>query len=380
MKRCFQVRFCVSGLGAEKLLNEARKKGILLSKAERRADRTLLICCSPRDYRAFRALGEEKGFSVTTAKPTGILGFLIRLKNRRGLWLGMLASICLLIYAMGFIWQVKIENAGAYTGEIRSYLEEMGIQRGRRKKEMNLAALRESLEWRLPQVKWVQVKYAGVALVIHIEEGVPPPQIETQEGSGDVVAGEDGLLIRLIAYAGTPIAKEGDFVRAGQVLIKGEEKGQNGEMIPVKARGEAIARVWASMQAQASLLETKSLPTGRIHRRRVIQTPFFSFSFQPLPEFLTWDLEREQKTVGGVWLPILLSREYYLEAALEKTQRNLEDAKEEAQRLAFTSMAKVLQNEEIVDKWVEFSMINGDTIVAAATAEIRRDIAVCQIN
>ncbi|MBE5782381.1 MAG: hypothetical protein E7329_03590 [Clostridiales bacterium] len=375
MKGCFQVRFCLSGLGVEKLLNEARKKGILLHKTVRQADRSLIICCSRRDYRAFRALSEEKGFSLTDAQPVGILGMLSRFKKRRGLWMGMGICIGLLIYSMGFIWQVKIENAGAYTGEIRTYLEEKGIQRGMPRAQIDLAALQESLEWRLPKVKWVQVKYEGVMLVVHVEEGVPPPQVETEGEAGDIIAGEDGLLIRLTAYAGTPQAQAGDFVRAGQVLIKGEERGSNGEWIPVKARGEAIARVWTTVRAQASLLETASIPSGRTYQRPVIQTPLFSFSFHPLPNFLTWDLETEQKSIGGIWLPLVLQREKYLEAALEKQPRSTEEAKEEAQRLAFTSMAKVLQNEEVVDKWVEFSMINGDTIVATATAEIRRDIA-----
>ena len=35
---------------------------------------------------------------------------------------------------------------------------------------------------------------------------------------------------------------------------------------------------------------------------------------------------------------------------------------------------------EIVDKWIDFSMIEGDTIVVTATAEISRDIGRYQKN
>ena len=73
---------------------------------------------------------------------------------------------------------------------------------------------------------------------MRLEQGVPPPETAVLTGHADVVAAEDGVIKRLTAFAGTPAVKEGDFVRAGQVLIEGQEMGK-----AVKARGEAAARV-----------------------------------------------------------------------------------------------------------------------------------------
>ena len=83
--------------------------------------------------------------------------------------------------------------------------------------------------------------------MVRLEEGVPPPEVANNDGSGDVVASSDGLIQRVTTYAGTPVVKAGDFVKAGQTLIRGEERGKDGTVQSVKARGEVIARQWISV-------------------------------------------------------------------------------------------------------------------------------------
>ena len=280
---------------------------------------------------------------------------------------------------MTFVWQVRVENAGAYAGEVRAYLREIGVMPGMRRADVDLVGLREKLEWRLPRVKWVRTEFSGVALVVRLEEGVPLPPRE-EEAPGNVVAAEDGILRRLTAYAGTPAARAGDLVRAGQVLIRGEEKGQNGEMIPVKARGEAIARVWVSARVRLPLKETVSLPTGREAERRVLVSPFFSWSAQRAPDYLTCDREIARMTVGGAWVPLVLQRETYWEAALEKWDREAEEVKQEGAKAALYALRQALYDQEMVDKWINFSMIEGDTITVEATAEVIREIGRYQKN
>ena len=58
------MRVCcrVQGLGAEKLLNEARIKGLTLSQVRREADRALSVVCAWRDYAPFAAMAQARGF------------------------------------------------------------------------------------------------------------------------------------------------------------------------------------------------------------------------------------------------------------------------------------------------------------------------------
>lgn len=368
------VKGKIRGLNLERLLNEARTQGVRPRMIRRQRSGEMTVICSPKDYEALQSLAREKGFDMTAGKAVGLFRWLRALKNRWGLGLGLLLGCLAAALSLRYVWAVEVINAGAYEADARTYLQEIGAVPGALRQSVDLTRLREQLEWRWPRVQWVRAEWAGVALRITLEEGVPPPEVKTEGRTGDVVAAEDGLLTNLTVYAGTAEKKAGDFVRAGQVLIRGEERGGNGEMIPVKARGEAAARVWVSARVRLPLYEENALPTGRQTRRTVIETPLFALAFRETPDYLTWDREARRLPLGGAWLPMEAVRETYYEAALETGQRSIEDVKKEGQRAALALLNKALLGDETVDKWINFSMIDGDTILTEATAEVKRDI------
>ncbi|MBQ9264242.1 MAG: sporulation protein YqfD [Clostridia bacterium] len=376
----WDVQFTLTGLSSEKWLNEARKQGIRLKRVKRTAGRDLVIQCGAKDYAALSALARDKGYEVGEARPVGWLKRAATVKKRWGVALGGVVCAGLLIYALGFVWQVRIENAGPYEGTVRTFLQEKGIVPGIRRSQVRLGDLREQLEWYLPQVKWVRTSWQGVALRVSIDEGTPPPDIETAGAAGNVVAGEDGILTRLTTYAGTPKAKSGDFVRAGQLLIEGVERGPNEEATPVKARGEAVARVWETVRVRMPLTAIESTPTGRETLRRVLTVPFFAWSMQEEPDYLTADREVSCTVIGGVWVPIVLQRERYIEAALETKARDTEEVAREAEGAALRLLNERLRMTETVDKWINFRMIEGDTIIVEAAGEMIRDIGRLQKN
>ena len=378
MKRLLTVEFQVKGLSAEKLMNAARASGVVLWGVKRNENRSVYLRCARKDYPFIRALAEEKGYSVSSAKAVGLLKGAQALLRRPGLWLGAIAGAALVIAAMSFVWQVREEHAGIYAAELHQALSDMNIHAGMRKRDVNTNALREALEWRLPQVKWVHVKWSGCALIVRLEEGTPPPETENSAFRGDVIASEDGILKSLTAFAGTTVRKAGDFVRAGDLLIRGEERGPNGEMIPVKAQGEAVARVWQSVSVRVPVKEWVSVPTGRETKRTIYCLPFFSFCAAEAPDYLTCDREDSAAPLGGAWIPIWLKRERYIEAQVTKQARSLEEAKREGARAAVLELNKTLFSDEILDKWINFSMIEGDTITVTATAEALRSIGRCR--
>ena len=369
-----QVAFRVKGLSVEKLLNEARKRGITLRGVGRMKGRAIAARCERKDYAALRALAEEKGYEISDPRPAGAFKRALLFKSRLGLAIGVLIGAALMLYALGFVWRVDIRGAGPYEGEVRSFLREQGILPGVRRDEMDQAALRDALEWRLPAVQRVRVEASGVTLVIHVDQGVPPPQVETEGGAGDVVAARDGLVTAVVTLAGTPQVKNGDFVRAGQVLIRGEEKGKNGETAPVKARGSVTARVWESARVRMPLTEWKTLPTGRETVCRVLEGPFFAYRYEETPPYLTYDAEISRLPLAGAWAPFSLRKEKYAEAALEIIPRDTAQTAREAEKAALQQLNERLKNAETVDKWINFRMIEGDTMVVEAAGELRTDI------
>ena len=373
MKGLFSLRVRITGLNVEKLINEARKRGLTLQRAKREQNRALTVDVSPRDCRKLKALAQEMGYETGPAEPLGLLRLWKCLRRRPGLWTGVFIGAALLIWSMGYVWLIRVENAGPYAGEIRLFLEENGIQPGVRRSAVDLSALREGLEWRLPKVKWVRAEWAGVTLRLRVEEGTPPPETDGAV-TGDVVAAEDGLLKRLTVYAGTPEAKPGDIVKKGQVLIRGEERGKNGETVPVRARGEAVARSWITVRLRVPAVEYSSMPAGRSQERRVLQTPVGSFCAETEEDYLICETDRVLAPLGGAWLPVQLIREERTEIWLEKREREMEAAWAEGEAAALAALEKAAYPHEMVDKWIYFSMIEGDYMIVTATAEIEKDI------
>ena len=373
MKGLFSARFRITGLNAERFVNEARKRGLKLRRARREENRALTVDASPRDCRALSGLAREMGYEISPPEPLGLLSLFQRIKRRAGLWTGVLVGAALVIWSLGSVWLIRVENAGPYAGEVRRYLEENGIRPGVRRGDVDLRALREGLEWRLPKVKWVRTAWDGVALVLRIEEGNPPPEKEDGQAS-DIAAAEDGLLKRLTVYAGTPQAKPGDLVREGQVLIRGEERGENGETVSVKARGEAAARAWITVRLRVPVVEYVSAPAGRRQERRVIQTPAGDFCAQAEEDYLICETDRKTVPLCGAWIPVALTREERTEVWLEKRERDAESVQAEGEAAAWAALEKAAYPYELVDKWINCGMIEGDNIIVTATAEIEKDI------
>lgn len=369
-----QVSFRLKGLSAEKLMNEARKRGIVLLRIKRRPGRSLTACCARKDYGALRKLSEEKGYEISAPAPVGLLRRVMHLRRRWGIALGAAVGAALLMYALGFIWQIQILGAGPYEGEVQAFLRERGVHAGIRREQVDWAALRDALEWRLPAVQRVRLDAAGIVVRVLVDQGVPPPAIETAGDAGDVVADRDALVLSVVTYAGTAQVKPGDFVRAGQTLILGQEAAGAGGTIPVKARGSVTGRVWETARVRVPLTETATIPTGRIAVCRALTGPLFAWRYEEPPDYLTADVEITRLPLGGAWLPVTLVKESYREAALEKIMRNQEEVAREAEQIALRRLSEMLKNAETVDKWINFRMIEGDHMVVEAAAELWTEI------
>ena len=133
MKKRGTVRFQVSGLSMERLMNEACRHEIRLKNVKRGKYREITACLTPEEYGSFCGIAQEKGFHVGKAEPVGALRIWERDKKRWGLWAGLCIAAALLIFALSMIWEVRIENAGPYLGEIKAYLQELGVRPGVRR-------------------------------------------------------------------------------------------------------------------------------------------------------------------------------------------------------------------------------------------------------
>ena len=368
-------RFTLTGLNLERFMNTLQKEGVPLLSARRTGARTLECACYLRDLPRVRQLAGEKGWRVQRARPAQLAALWEALKKRPGALLGAALAMAAAFWLSQLVWRVEINGAGPYRADIAAYLQEAGYVPGARRDALDTSALERNLTLRYPEVAWFHAYVSNVTLVVDVTRGVPMPELPSAQ-PGDVVALRDGIVDSVRVYAGTAAVQAGDAVRAGQVLIRGEERGADGAVVPVAARGAVTARCWLTHTVEMSMLEIHSEETGREAVVQEIETPWFTWPTEPdTPDFLASNAYITQTPVAGCFFPVWRKTTVLREVSLEYARRSEAEVRAEAGDAALERLKTLLYGYEIIDKWVDYCMIEDDTLAATATAEWLMDIA-----
>ena len=91
------------------------------------------------------------------------------------------------------------------------------------------------------------------------------------------------------------------------------------------------------------------------------------------------DISVREMPLGGLFWPMVIHKETRLEAAVRRQGRDLEAVKAEAGVAAMRLLRqKIGVDDDLVDKWVDYSMIDDEELVAVAIGERVIDIAQSQ--
>ena len=370
----FKTRIVIKGMNAQKFVGRLGQECISVWSVHSN-ENELDFLCESQDKDKICQLAEAKGFHFEKPKPVGLYAIICTLSGRILLLAGVILLIAGVVFSMTRVWRVCIIDANEYIGEVRLALEENGVHAFMPKANVKTNQLKDALEWRLPRVKWVQVYFSGADLNIKIIAGTAAGEATAYQGSGDIIASEDGIVKKILTYAGTPLVKTGDTVKKGQVLIQGMERSEKESLVPVKACGSVEARVFMQTAVRVPTNELLSEQTGNSMSRRGVVTPLIEMWTAQTPDYLVYDLNITRMPLIGAFFPAQIVHETYNEVYLEKQQRDLEEVKREAGIAALRKLNLALGfHDEVIDKWVDYSMIEGDLIEAKATAEILREI------
>lgn len=370
----FTHRFLLNGLNLERFMNLMHQQEIPLLGVRRQDGRTLVCECYSADLPAISALADEKGWRMEVLRPLGLSAFVLRLKKRPSIPVGIaLMLICMLVLSQ-FVWRIDIQQAGAYHAEIVSFLQESGYHAGIPRRRVDAKALESALIYRYPQIAWFHVYVTNVTLVVEVSSGVAMPNTISDE-PGDVIARQDGIIQSIRVFAGTPAVKAGDVVRKGDVLIRGTERSSDEQLVSVRAEGVVMARCWQSYTAGIPLYDIRSTETGRETHSTRIHTPWFDWPTAiDQPEYLASNTYLTKMPVVGAFFPVMLQSLTYREVSMEYVPRDMEEVRKEASEAALKKLKTALFGDEIIDKWVDYCMIEDDTLAATATAELLVDI------
>ena len=379
------IRLRVEGLMLERLLARAMEQGATFARVERDGERALTLDTSGRGARVVRALCERHALRVEEVRVTGLDAFKRFCLRRWTLLPGAMLGAALLCLYLQRIWIVDISfvgerPAGSSEADVRAMVAEMGVRPGMLARDVDTDRLELTLSARSEEFSFVGARVQGVRLLVEVAPSLEAPEVYDLDAARDLVAACDGVIVSVNAQSGVAAVKSGDTVRKGDVLIRGEERVSNEEVRGVAARGEVIARTWAEAEAEVSTVRLERVYTSRDSTKSVLRLLSWQFPLSPAEPFPVCETAVEQLPVGGLYLPLMIERTTYTEYGLRAVERDAEAVKAELSEHLFALLeaniaAQGVNSLQIVDKWIDYSMIEEGSMRAHAVLEVHRDIA-----
>ena len=281
-----RIEVRIEGFQIGKLLDAAARSGMLL-KAIRvdseTAARAEIAAC---DLKQLQKLAGAR-YRVAPQVRRGVVYQTRTLLRRPMLVIGVLLAASMVIAESFFVAAVTIDGYRAIPeSALRDCLAASGVREGVYRPGIDWGRAEAALFETFPQIMWVRLVYDGRLVVLEVaetghqiirgeselaadEEKLFIPAPEPQNGYCNIVAARSGYIERIDPLWGDAMAEPGDYVKKGQILIRGQipiETTTFDENAPkeyyVRARGE----VWARVPYRLTFRQERYLCSAQVER------------------------------------------------------------------------------------------------------------------
>lgn len=256
------IKIEIQSLMPERFINLLWNKGVSIKNIQKINITTIRLEINLEDYNKVEEASKRTDAKVKILERKGLFFIMLRLKKKLTLAGGLIVFLGIIWYLSTFVWSIDIETDRYLSPyEIRAKLMTMGVKPGMKKKSINVHYLEETINKEDENVMWARARIEGARLRITIKERHIPPKIVIDDSINNVVAKNDGEIIRIYTISGTPTVKPGDIVKKGQVVIKGEQ-GKEGSTYPTHAEGDVYAKTFYEDTAEVKIRGTNKKKTG----------------------------------------------------------------------------------------------------------------------
>ncbi|MCX7950446.1 MAG: sporulation protein YqfD [Clostridiales bacterium] len=354
----------LKAINPEKFLNLATKNGIKVWDVIRLDYTTIEFKTNVEDFKKLKYTSKKVRAKIKIKSKKGSVFFMYKLLRRKLFIVGIILFLGIIYFLSNLVWIINIYGNKKITNEkIQKTLYNKGVKIGSKKSNLNLRQLEDAIKKELSEVSIINMSFDGVKLNVEIVERTMPPSITTYEQPSDIIAQKDGIITKIFCYKGTPLIKEGDYVKNGQVLISGDviilnrENGQPETVKIARALGSVYAKVWYENTQEIILNETKRQQTGKI-----VNNTYYVINGKKIytnkhdVNFKIYDKieNKERVKLQNYELPIEKVEEYYYEVVEIKQNYTVNEAVEIAKRNAENELLKQIPNNtKILDKKIE---------------------------
>ena len=317
-----RVTMTVTGRFPERFVGRALARGVRFESIERAGPRKMRLAASAADARVIGALADELGLEARVTDRAGWPVWLARVKARGTLAAGLILCAALVAAFAGRVWRVDLaalDGALPPEGEARlaEWLESEGVRPLMSRNDVDPSLLSARILSAVDNLAYAGVRLKGVRLTVEYRLADAAPDVYRAEAAGCLIAARDAIVTGVEPLAGKACVRPGDAVRAGQLLISGEERIGAEATRAVKALGHVTGRVWFEARREGALVGTTRSRTGRVRTASALRLFSWRLPLTAAEAFACQDEETDFLPVGGLFLPVAIERRTLYEAVDE---------------------------------------------------------------
>lgn len=234
-------------------------------------------------HRKLTGILESEEIPIAVLWEKGLPFVIKRYRKRPGILVGALIIMLLTKLSTMYVWDVSVEgNENISDAEILFALEELGFSVGSYIPGVDFYGICYELLLANDDLSWVSVNMEGTGAKVKIRENDKKGTPEDGNGTpSNIVARFDGEIIRTETVSGQLMAKAGDRVKAGQLLISGIVEigqGESGRFVLTRSSGHIYAKTERIFTVEVPLESVKSVLQKRVTVKKSLK--FFGKSIK----------------------------------------------------------------------------------------------------
>lgn len=328
-----------------------------------------------------RQLQKEMKAGTLTAHVCGEGGvpILCRALGRApALGVGLLLAVLLLVAGRLFLWDIEVSVQGDMAvDEAEAALAAAGLSRGAFLPYLDTDAIALSVRQSDGRFAFVSVNLTGTVadVQVRVRDPEPPPK---SAAPANIVAKCDAIITMPLVFEGECLVREGEAVRAGQILVSGVLDTDNNGIRLSRAAGQILAKTEQEIQVFVPFLAEQSYKTGKVGHEIYIN--FFGSERKVFKNTgnisKSCDIIKSDRifTVGERVLPFGLSFVLLEEVAVQRVRRTVPETLTEAKAALAAELAAATGNGALLSHTVT-TVVEEDGVRLLALAVIERDIA-----
>jgi len=202
------VNIEVEGFYIERFMNICISKRIFLWNINRKKSSIMSVSIGIQDFKAIREIAKKSQCKIKINEKKG-LPFIFNRYKKRKIFLIMLLIIIAIVYILSnFIWNIEISGLSKISEEeIYKALENSGLKIGVKKNGLDTKEIVNNIRLEREDIAWIGIEVQGTNAKVNVVEATEKPEIIDEQDYCNIVADKKGVITKINALNGTPMAK-----------------------------------------------------------------------------------------------------------------------------------------------------------------------------